>query len=45
MIDKLILSHINHAVKIRDKDKCIENKENSKLLMRILQFIKVNSNC
>jgi len=26
MIDKLKLAHIDHAVKIRDKVKCIENK-------------------
>ena len=40
MIDKLKLAHINHAYKIKDKDKCILNKENSNCSWEDFSWLK-----
>ena len=45
MIGKLKLAHIDHADKIRDKDKMHREQQEFELLMIRLQLIEENSIC
>ena len=45
MVDKLKLTHIDHAEKIRDKYQMHREHREFEFLLRRLQLTKVNSNC